>query len=59
MKTKNHINQDIKNKLNTIENKNIKNFLKEAIEEEYKVQDQHKPRLGKTYEKLINKYYSD
>lgn len=55
----NNINRKIIEKIDEIENKNIQNFLFEALQIEYEVRDQDKPHIKKDYEKLIKKYYSD
>ncbi len=55
----NNINKKIIEKIDNIPEKNIQEFLKDALEIEYDVRDQEKPRIRSDYENLINKYYSD
>jgi hypothetical protein len=54
---KTDINKDILNKIeNCNEPENIKNFLKDALQLEYDVNDQSKPNLKKKYIKMIYTY---
>ena len=55
----NNINEKIILKIDEISDDNIRSFLIEALNIEYKVRDQEKPHIKKDYENLINKYYSD
>ncbi len=56
------INKDILEKIDSLEiENNIKNFLKEALYEEYTHRDENytlSDKRSKNYEPLINKYYN-
>ena len=59
MRRNHNINQTIKDKINEIDDKNMRDFLLKSLEYEYDVQDQDKPKVIDPYTKLINKYGSD
>lgn len=55
----NNINTKIMDIINEIPDKNVQDFFIEALQVEYEVRDQEKPRIKKDYEKLIEKYCRD
>ncbi len=55
----NNINAKIIEIIDEIPEKDIQNFLKDALQIEYEVRNQDKPRIKRDYEKLIEKYCRD
>jgi len=55
----NNINDKIIEKINEISDKNIKDFIIEALEIEYEFRDYDKPRNKEKYNNLIEKYCRD
>ena len=62
MKNLDEINKDILEKIDSMDiEKNIKDFFKEALYEEYTHRDENytlSDKRSSNYEQLINKYYS-